>query len=101
MSSYKPKSHSKLIGTRFLVRHKLIQRCRKERGLESRLEWYTANHLANVFSKGVLRDKIMAFSPTLLARPIKAEDSLGESSRIVIILLHYGMCGSSMERRRG
>lgn len=77
MVVYKSKAYKKTFHTKFLVRHKLVQRYKKERGVQTRLEWYTANHLSNVFTRATLREKINDFSPAILAGPV-VEDGPSE-----------------------
>lgn len=52
--------------TRFLVEHQLVHRADRERGLQTTIkQWYTANHLQNVFTKDVLREKIKESRPSI------------------------------------
>ena len=86
MTIYKPKAYSKAFHTRFLVRHKLVERYKREKGIQNRTTWYTASHLNHVFSRATLREKIMAFSPSILARP----ESKDEPSEFHPLMLFTG-----------
>ena len=39
------------------------------------MEWYTASHLSNVFTRATLREKINAFSPAILAGPVPEDET--------------------------
>jgi hypothetical protein len=78
---------------RYLVRHNLKD---KLRGYQERTEWYSNNHLLNVFGHLVMREKLAEYRPEPKVEP---ETQRGAEPTIKQERLEDGTIGKSLGRR--